>query len=213
MVFYNVCVEAHVMSQDSSQLRVWKWGFRMLRIQNMQLRSQQFCVNCSVEMGNYFIRSLGGTRCAWQASATLQLQNCHMNIMNPITRKQTGRQKVYTILNIKWLIYIILLIIIIFLKLSITEIYKNKLRDYSFFNILHYLACKGGAISLIRILIREQVNSLMEQGVLHAKLPYKQGYVVKHFLMTSNFLIQYIKYLTQLDRNKRQQVVLTVIGQ
>ncbi|CAL6011121.1 Hypothetical_protein [Hexamita inflata] len=30
MVFYNVCVEAHVMSQDSSQLRVWKWGFRML---------------------------------------------------------------------------------------------------------------------------------------------------------------------------------------
>ncbi|CAL6085106.1 Hypothetical_protein [Hexamita inflata] len=30
MVFYSVCVEAHVMSQDSSQLRVWKWGFRML---------------------------------------------------------------------------------------------------------------------------------------------------------------------------------------
>ncbi|CAL6000623.1 Hypothetical_protein [Hexamita inflata] len=28
--FYSVCVEAHVMSQDSSQLRVWKQGFRML---------------------------------------------------------------------------------------------------------------------------------------------------------------------------------------
>ncbi|CAL6052353.1 Hypothetical_protein [Hexamita inflata] len=30
MVFCSVCVEAHDMSQDSSQLRVWKWGFRML---------------------------------------------------------------------------------------------------------------------------------------------------------------------------------------
>ncbi|CAL5977616.1 Hypothetical_protein [Hexamita inflata] len=35
--------------------------------------------------------------------------------------------------------------------------------------ILHYLACKGGAISLIRV----QVNSLIRE-FHHAKLPYKQ---------------------------------------
>ncbi|CAL6027534.1 Hypothetical_protein [Hexamita inflata] len=36
-------------------------------------------------------------------------------------------------------------------------------------HLLHYLACKGGAISLIR----EQVNSLIRE-FHHAKLPYKQ---------------------------------------
>ncbi|CAL5999778.1 Hypothetical_protein [Hexamita inflata] len=35
--------------------------------------------------------------------------------------------------------------------------------------LLHYLACKGGAISLIR----ELVNSLIRE-LHHAKLPYKQ---------------------------------------
>ncbi|CAL6090095.1 Hypothetical_protein [Hexamita inflata] len=30
MVCCSVCVEAHAMSKDSSQLRVWKWRCRML---------------------------------------------------------------------------------------------------------------------------------------------------------------------------------------
>ncbi|CAL5975876.1 Hypothetical_protein [Hexamita inflata] len=52
--------------------------------------------------------------------------------------------------------------------------------------LLHYLACKGGAISLLRV----QVNSLIRE-FHHAKLPYKQ--VTNNIVLTPFLTINHSK--------------------
>ncbi|CAL6107215.1 Hypothetical_protein [Hexamita inflata] len=52
--------------------------------------------------------------------------------------------------------------------------------------VLHYLACKGGAISLMRV----QVNSLIRE-FHHAKLPYKQ--VTNNIVFNHDFQPQIIQ--------------------
>ncbi|CAL6066388.1 Hypothetical_protein [Hexamita inflata] len=80
--------------------------------------------------------------------------------------------------------------------------------------VLHYLACNGGAISLIRV----QVNSLIRE-FHHAKLPYKQvtnNIVFKHvfdhksfkfnifprYILDTFLLIRELKSVTPLQASK-----------
>ncbi|CAL6053464.1 Hypothetical_protein [Hexamita inflata] len=80
--------------------------------------------------------------------------------------------------------------------------------------LLHYLACKGGAISLIRV----QVNSLIRE-FHHAKLPYKQVTntmlftpffdhksfkfdILQRYILDTFLLIRELKSVTPLQASK-----------